>query len=45
MDLTATALAMENRMPICVFDMDKDGNLLRLMSGENLGTVVTSAKK
>lgn len=45
MDLTATALAMENRMPICVFDMDSPGNLLRLMRGESLGTVVESAKK
>lgn len=40
MDLTATALCKENRMPICVFDMDTPGNLLRLLRGEKIGTVV-----
>ncbi len=40
MDLTATALCMENNMPIVVFDMDTPGNLVKLLSGENLGTVV-----
>lgn len=40
MDLTATALCKENSMPICVFDMDTPGNLRRLLSGENIGTLV-----
>ena len=40
MDLTATALCKENSMPICVFDMDTPGNLLRLLKGDAIGTVV-----
>lgn len=40
MDLTATALCKENNMPIYVFNMDKEGNLLKMMSGENVGTLV-----
>ncbi len=40
MDLTATAMCMENHMPIVVFDMDTPGNLMRVVSGEPIGTVV-----
>lgn len=40
MDITATALCRENAMPIEVFDMDTEGNLMRLMSGEKIGTRV-----
>lgn len=40
MDLTATAMCMENRMPIVVFDMDTPGNLELVCRGENIGTVV-----
>lgn len=40
MDLTATALCMENKMPIVVFDMDTPGNLSRLLDGEKIGTLV-----
>lgn len=40
MDVTATALARENNMPIYVFNMDKKGNLAKMMSGEPLGTLV-----
>lgn len=40
MDLTATALCKENAMPIYVFDMDHEGNLLKMLSGENIGTYV-----
>lgn len=40
MDLTATALCKENGMPIYVFNMDKPGNLLRMMEGEPIGTYV-----
>lgn len=40
MDLTATALCKENKMPIVVFDMDHVGNLLKVISGENIGTLV-----
>ena len=40
MDLTAFTLSEENRLPIIVFDMNKEGNLLRIVSGENIGTIV-----
>ena len=40
MDLTATALCKENSMPIYVFNMDVEGNLGRMLAGENIGTFV-----
>jgi uridylate kinase len=40
MDLTAFTLCQENRMPIVVFDMNAKGNLLKLIDGEKIGTVV-----
>lgn len=40
MDLTAISLCQENKLPIVVFNMDKPGNLLALIKGENVGTVV-----
>lgn len=40
MDLTATALCKENSMPIYVFNMDKEGNLAKMLAGENVGTYV-----
>ena len=40
MDLTATALCKENRMPIYVFNMDVEGNLRKMLTGENVGTLV-----
>ncbi|HIY48424.1 MAG TPA: UMP kinase [Candidatus Barnesiella excrementavium] len=40
MDLTATTLCKENHLPIIVFDMDTVGNLKKVMSGENIGTLV-----
>ena len=40
MDLTAFTLCKENRMPIEVFDMDPEGNLMRLLAGEKIGTLV-----
>lgn len=40
MDLTATALCKENSMPIYVFNMDKEGNLGKMLDGENVGTYV-----
>lgn len=42
MDLTATALCKENNMPIYVFNMDIVGNLKKMISGENIGTLVTN---
>ena len=40
MDMTAFTLSEENKLPIIVFDMNKDGNLLKIVSGENIGTLV-----
>lgn len=40
MDLTATALCKENKMPIYVFNMDIEGNLKKMLSGDNVGTLV-----
>ena len=40
MDLTATTMCKENNLPIIVFDMDTVGNLKKVMSGENIGTLV-----
>lgn len=40
MDLTATALCKENGMPIYVFNMDIEGNLSKMLDGENIGTYV-----
>ena len=40
MDLTATCMCKENKLPIIVFDMDTVGNLKKVMSGENIGTLV-----
>jgi len=42
LDLTAFALCKENNMPLVVFDMNKEGNLLKLMQGENVGTFVSN---
>ena len=41
MDLTAFALCDENNLPIYVFDMNRTGNLLRVVEGEEVGTLVT----
>ena len=40
MDLTAFTLCKENNMPIYVFDMNKVGNLLKVVNGEEIGTIV-----
>lgn len=40
MDLTATTMCKENNLPIIVFDMDTVGNLVRVLKGESIGTVV-----
>ena len=41
MDMTAFTLCKENGLPIIVFDMNKAGNLKRLVQGEKIGTLVT----
>jgi len=40
MDTTAFTLSQENELPIIVFDMNTKGNLLKVVSGENIGTKV-----
>ncbi len=40
MDTTAFTLSQENELPIVVFDMNKTGNLLKVVSGESIGTQV-----
>jgi uridylate kinase len=40
MDTTAFTLSQENELPIIVFDMNTPGNLLKVVSGENIGTKV-----
>ncbi len=40
MDVTATAMCMENDLPIYVFNMDIIGNLRRVINGEEIGTLV-----
>ena len=40
MDMTAFTLSEENKLPIRVFDMNTNGNLLKLISGEQIGTLV-----
>jgi uridylate kinase len=41
MDMTAFTLCMENHLPIVVFDMNRPGNLRRVVTGEKVGTLVT----
>lgn len=40
MDLTATALCKENGMKVYVFNMDKEGNLMKMLRGDNIGTLI-----
>lgn len=40
MDLTATAMCMENDLPIVVFNMDTYGNLVKVVKGDDIGTYV-----
>jgi len=40
MDLTAITLCMENQLPIVVFNIQQDGNLLKAATGDQIGTIV-----
>ena len=42
MDMTAFTLSQENKLPIIVFDMNKKGNLAKVVAGENVGTTVNN---
>ena len=41
MDSTAITLCMENNLPIIVFNLRKEGNIRRVVTGEKVGTLVT----
>ena len=41
MDSTAITLCMENNLPIIVFNINKNGNLKKIIEGKNIGTVIT----
>ena len=41
MDMTAFTLCKENELPIIVFDMNKPGNFLKIVKGEEVGTLIT----
>ena len=41
MDLTAFTLCQENHLPIIVFDVNKKGNLKKVLNGKKIGTIVT----
>ena len=41
MDMTAISLAMESKIPIIVFNLKKSGNIMRVISGELIGTLIT----
>jgi uridylate kinase len=41
-DATAFAMCMENRLPMIVFGMEQQGNILRIVQGEKIGTLVTA---
>jgi uridylate kinase len=43
MDSTAISLCMDNKMPIVVFNMNVPGNLKRVVTGEQVGSIVTAA--
>lgn len=42
-DATAFALCMENRLPMVVFGMSPEGNILRVVQGEKIGTLVSAS--
>lgn len=42
MDTTAISLCMDNNLPIIVFNVKENGNLLKIVKGENVGTLVSS---
>ena len=42
MDVTALSLAMENRLPIRVFDISRPGNITRALTGDPIGSLITT---
>lgn len=45
MDSTAISLCMEENIPIMVFDINKKGNLVKVVTGKDIGTLVCNEKK
>ncbi len=45
MDMTAFTLCQENNLPIIVFDMNVEGNLQKIVQGEDIGTLITSVEQ
>jgi uridylate kinase len=41
MDLTAITLLMERKLPLVVFNLKKEGNIMRVVRGERVGTAIT----
>ncbi len=44
MDSTATSLCMDNDIPILVFGLDKPCNIIKAVTGEEIGTLVSNSK-
>lgn len=44
MDSTAITLCMENNIPIVVYDLNKKGDLLKVINGESIGTIIENSK-
>lgn len=40
MDATATSLCMDNKLPIIIFDLTTEGNIIKVINGEDIGTIV-----
>ena len=45
MDATAIAMCQENKLPIIVFDLNSEGNILKVVKGEDVGTLVGTLKE
>ncbi|MBQ9152541.1 MAG: UMP kinase [Solobacterium sp.] len=45
MDSTATSMCMDNNMELVVFNMNRRGNIVKAVSGENIGTVINKEEK
>lgn len=45
MDATAISLCMDNALPIIVFNIEKPGNIMRVVRGERIGTIVEGGRK
>ena len=41
MDTSAIALCRDNKMPLRIYDMSREGDLMRIMHGEKIGTLVS----